>query len=42
MKKMGVLQLVLQFNFWVAQNIYNSLYLYLMSANEQVAWVAKL
>jgi hypothetical protein len=39
-KKMGVLQLALYLNFWVAPNTSNSLYLYIVSANEQVAWVA--
>jgi hypothetical protein len=38
----GVLQLVLQFNFWIIEDICNSLYLYVMSASGQVAWVAKL
>jgi hypothetical protein len=42
MKKKGVLQLALQLNFWVAKDTYNSLYSYVVSANEQVAWVAKL
>jgi hypothetical protein len=42
MRKRGVLQLVLQFNFWVAEDTCNSLYLYIVSANGQVAWVAKL
>jgi len=37
-KKKGVLQLALQLNFWVV-NTYNSLYLYIMSANGQVVWV---
>jgi hypothetical protein len=37
-----VLQLALQFNFWVVKDICNSLYLYVVSANEQIAWVAKL
>jgi hypothetical protein len=36
MRKKGVLQLALQFNFWVAEDIYNSLYLYAMNANGQV------
>jgi len=30
------------FNFWVAKDICNSLYLYVVSANKQVAWIAKL
>ncbi len=42
MRKKGVLQLALQLNFWVAKDICNSLYLYIMNANEQVAWVTKL
>jgi hypothetical protein len=42
MKKMCVLQLTLQLNFWVAKDTYNSLYLYVMNFHEQVAWVAKL
>ncbi len=41
-KKKSVLQLALQLNFWVAMDTCNSLYLYVMSSNEQVAWVAKL
>jgi hypothetical protein len=32
----------LQFNFDVAKDTYNSLYLYIGSVNGQVAWVAKL
>jgi len=40
--KKGVLQLALQFNFRVAKDTYNSLYLYIGSANGQVTWVAKL
>jgi len=40
MKKIGVLQLALQLNFWAIENTYNSLYLYVMNANEQVTWVA--
>ncbi len=39
---MGVLQLALQLNFWVAKDTCNSLYLYVVSVNKQVAWVAKL
>jgi hypothetical protein len=42
MKERGVLQLALQLNFWVVLNTYNSLYLYAVSANRQVAWVTKL
>jgi hypothetical protein len=40
MKKKNILQLALQFNFWVANDNCNSLYLYTMSANGQGAWVA--
>jgi hypothetical protein len=40
--KTNVLQLALQFNFYVAKDTYNSLYLYIGSVNGQVAWVAKL
>jgi hypothetical protein len=40
MRKRGILQQTLQFNFWVAPNTCKSLYLYAMSANRQVAWVA--
>jgi hypothetical protein len=39
---MGVLQLALQLNFWIAKDTCNSLYLYVMSVNGQDAWVAKL
>jgi hypothetical protein len=39
MKKKRVLQLTLQLNFWVALDICNSLYLYVMSAIGQVARV---
>jgi len=42
MRKMGVLQLALQLNFWIVEDICNSLYLYVVSVNEQVAWVAEL
>jgi len=42
MKKKGVLQLALQLNFWIAKDICNSLYLYTVNANGQVAWVAEL
>jgi len=41
-KKKGVLQLALQLNVWVANDTCNSLYLYIVSANGQIAWVAKL
>ncbi len=37
MKKMGVLQLALKFNFLVALDTCNSLYLYAMIFNRQVA-----
>jgi hypothetical protein len=39
---MGVLQLALQLNFWIAKHTCNSLYLYVVNANGQDAWVAKL
>jgi hypothetical protein len=42
MRKKGVLQLVLQLNFGVANDTYNSLYLYVVRANKQVAWIKKL
>jgi hypothetical protein len=42
MKKRDVLQLVLQLNFIIVEDTYNSLYLYDVSANEQVAWVGEL
>jgi hypothetical protein len=41
-KKRGVSQLNLQLNFWIAKDIYNSLYLYIVNANRQVAWVTEL
>ncbi len=41
-RKKGVLQLALQFNFLIVIDIYNSLYLYVMSFNGQIAWIAKL
>jgi len=41
MIKKGVLQLTLQLNFWIAKDTYNSLYLYVMNANGQIAWIAK-
>jgi len=41
-RKKGVLQLALQLNFLIVTDIYNSLYLYVMSFNGQVAWIAKL
>jgi len=39
---MGVLQLALQLNFWVVKEICYSMYLYVVSANRQVAWVIEL
>jgi hypothetical protein len=42
MRKRDVLQLTLQLNFWVALDTCNSLYLYAMSDNGQMAWVVKL
>jgi len=42
MKKRGVLQLALQFNFKIALDTYNSLYLYNVSVNGQVAQIAGL
>jgi hypothetical protein len=42
MRKKGVLQLALQFSFWIIEESCNSLYLYIVNANEQVAWIAKL
>jgi hypothetical protein len=42
MRKKDVLQLVLQLNLWVAQNTWNSLYLYIMNANKKVAWIIEL
>jgi hypothetical protein len=39
---MGVLQLALQLNFWVVEDTCNSLYLYAMSVNKQVAWIVEL
>ncbi len=39
MKKKGVLQLALQLNFWIALNICNSLFLYIMNDIRQVARV---
>jgi hypothetical protein len=41
-KKGSVLQLALQLNFWVAEETCNSLYLYVVTANGQVAWATKL
>jgi hypothetical protein len=34
MRKMGVLQLALQFNFWVVYDTCNSLYLYVANVNK--------
>ncbi len=42
MRKRGVLQLALQLKFWITKDICNSLYLYIVNANGQIAWVAKL
>jgi hypothetical protein len=42
MRKRGVLQLALQFNFWVVLDICNSLYLYTMSVIKKVARIATL
>jgi hypothetical protein len=42
MRQKGALHLALQPSFWIAKDICNSLYLYIESANEQVAWVAEL
>jgi hypothetical protein len=39
---MGVLQLALQLKFWVVKDICNSLYLYTVNANGQIAWIAEL
>jgi hypothetical protein len=39
---MGVLQLALQLNSWIVKDTCNSLYLYIVSSNRQIAWVAKL
>jgi hypothetical protein len=41
-EKKGVLQLALQLNFWITMDTCNSLYLYDVSFNRQVAWIAKL
>jgi hypothetical protein len=40
MRKMGVLQLALQLNFWIASDVSNLPYLYAMNAIGQVARVA--
>jgi hypothetical protein len=42
MKKKGVLLLALQLNFWVVEDTYISLYVYVASVNEQVAWIVEL
>jgi hypothetical protein len=43
MRKMDVFQLDLQFNFWVVEDTYNSLYFYTVSVDGQlVAWITKL
>jgi hypothetical protein len=42
MRKMGVLQLALQLNFWIASDISNLPYLYAMNAIGQVARVARI
>jgi hypothetical protein len=34
--------LALQLNFWVAQDTCNSLYLYIVNDNGQVAWIVEL
>jgi len=39
-EKKGVLQLALQLNFWVANDTYDYLYLYVVNVNGQVTWVA--
>jgi hypothetical protein len=36
MRKKGVLQLALQFNFWVAMTIFNSMYFYVVNVIGQV------
>ncbi len=40
--KRGVLQLALQLNFWIVKYTCNSVYLYIVSVNGQVAWVVEL
>jgi hypothetical protein len=40
MKKRNALQLTLQLNLWVTLDTCNSLYLYVVSVNKQVSWVA--
>jgi hypothetical protein len=35
------LQLALQLNFWIVKDTCNSLYLYVVSGNGQVAWISK-
>jgi hypothetical protein len=41
LRKRGALQVALQFNFWVASDTCNSLYLYVVNVIEQVVRVAK-
>jgi hypothetical protein len=41
-EKNGCFAIGLATQFWIAPDIYNSLYLYTMSANKQVAWVVGL
>jgi hypothetical protein len=41
-KKNGVLQLALQLNFWIAKDTCNSMYLYIVSVNGKIAWIAEL
>jgi len=41
MRKRGVLQL-LRFHFWIALDICNSLFFYVVSANKQIAWIKEL
>jgi hypothetical protein len=41
-KKNCVLQLALQFNFWIALDSCNSLYLYAISVNKHIAQVVEL
>jgi hypothetical protein len=41
-EKKDVLQLALQLNFWITKDTCNSLYLYVVNANGQVVWIAKL
>jgi len=41
-EKMGVLQLALQPNFWVAMTTCNSQYFYVVNVIKQIAWVVEL